>query len=619
MSRLLLRPANAVWLEMLIARDDLTSALACLASGGEVELESQSQGSVADLVPRLRAALDEYASLAQRYASYWPSSSDFSAEPHAEPEAIAAAALEHLHAWASAAEPLIAELQKLGHERAELVHLERLLLQSGAPLPPLNLLFDTGPVIAGRIYLLESGPAALTLHSSVLAQRIDSHAHSYLVAVGAAEQMETLDEQLIALKARRLMLPPSVGAPGGEDMSLQVEARLAEIARKTHGLREQLAARDAAHGLGTALADMALTRWFAEHVPEFARTDHFVRITGWTSDPSGRRLHACLRGAGIHCLVHFSNPPPPQLTPPIVLRNPRWAQPFEWFARLLGTPGANETDPSILLALLAPLMFGFMFGDVGQGGVLIAAGFALRKRIAAAELLIAGGIAAMAFGTLFGSVFAREDILPALWLHPLDQPLRLLGVSLAGGAVVILIGLALDYLESHWRGEALRWWSTRAGLVLSYLAAIASAADRRAVWLVLLGFVWFCAGEMARAEHPAQRLGASIAEAVETLLQLLVNTLSFVRVGAFALAHAGLAAAINALCAGIGTRWVAILGLALGNALLIVIEGLVVGIQTTRLVLFEFFIRFLRGDGRALKPLQFLPITIAMEPSRQAS
>jgi len=37
---------------------------------------------------------------------------------------------------------------------------------------------------------------------------------------------------------------------------------------------------------------------------------------------------------------------------------------------------------------------------------------------------------------------------------------------------------------------------------------------------------------------------------------------------------------------------------------------LVVGIQTTRLVLFEFFIRFLRGDGRVLKPLQ---------PSRRSS
>ena len=88
MTRVLLRPVNAVWFEMLIARNDLASAVGCLASGGDVELESQSHGSVADLVPRLRSALDEYGRLAQRYASYWPNPSAPSAEPRAEAEAI---------------------------------------------------------------------------------------------------------------------------------------------------------------------------------------------------------------------------------------------------------------------------------------------------------------------------------------------------------------------------------------------------------------------------------------------------------------------------------------------------------------------------------------------------
>jgi V/A-type H+-transporting ATPase subunit I len=617
-TRLLLRSVNAVWFEMLIARNDLASAVGCLASSGDVELESQSHGSIANLVPSLRSAVDEYERLAQHYASYWPNPSAPSAERHAEAEAISAAALENLHAWVAAADPLITELQRFQHERTELAYLERLLVQSRAPLPALNLLFHPGPMLAGRVYLLERTPAVLSLPATVLAQRIDCLEHSYLLAVGPSEQMQTLDGGLNALKARRLELPLAVDAAGGDDILVQIEARLAEIARTTHRLHAELTACDVEYGLDTALADMALIGWFAEHVPEFARTDHFVRITAWTSDRSGRRLDSCLRGSGIHYLIHFTDPPR-QLTPPIVLRNPRWARAFEWFARLLGTPGADEADPSLLLALLAPLMFGFMFGDVGQGAVLVVAGFALRKRYAAAELLIAGGIAAMVFGTLFGSVFAREGILPVLWLHPLEKPLKVLGVSLAGGVVVILIGLALDALESYWRGEVLRWWTTRAGLVLSYLASIACAADRRAAWSIPAGFAWFLAGELARAEHPAQRLGASIAEAIETLLQLLVNTLSFVRVGAFALAHAGLAAAINALCAGIGTRWLAILGLAFGNALLIVIEGLVVGIQTTRLVLFEFFIRFLRGDGRALKPLQALPTTITMELSRKSS
>ena len=594
---------------MLVARHDLATALACLAVGGDVELESQRQASAAVLAPRLRAVLDDFARLAQHYASYWPQASDSAAAPHAEPEAIAAAALERLHAWAAEADALITQLQKLQHEGTELGYLQRLLSQSRVPLPDFNLLFNAGPVLSGRIYLLEPKTAALALPATVLAQRIDGTGSSYLVAVGSSAQIQTLDEALNLVKARRLQLPAGMGSVGGEITAARLEVRLAEIGRETRQLLERLDSCSTSHGIAAALADMALIDWFAKHVPEFARTDHFVQITGWTSDSVGWRLEARLRGAGLHFLIHFA-PPPSQLAQPIVLRNPRWARPFELFAGLLGVPGANEADPSLLLVLLAPLMFGFMFGDVGQGAVLIAAGCVLRRRYPGAELLIAGGVAAMVFGTLFGSVFAREGLLPALWLPPLEKPLTLLGVSLAGGSVVILIGLALDAVESYWRGEGVRWWLTRAGLVVSYLAAIACAVDRRSAWLIPAGLGWYCAGEVVRAEHPWQRLGASLAEALETLLQLLINNLSFVRVGAFALAHAGLAAAINALCAGIGTRWLSIVGLALGNALLILIEGLVVGIQTTRLVLFEFFIRFLRGDGRVLKPLQ---------PSRRSS
>ncbi len=615
---LLLRPANAVWFEMLIARGDSASALGCLASGVDVELESQSQGSVAKLLPRLRAALEEYGHLAQRYASYWPNPSASAVRAGEEPEAILAAALGNLREWAAAVDPFIAELQRLEHERVELAYLERLLAQSTAPTPPLNLLFNAGPVVTGRIYLLEVGSVGVALPANVIAQRIDRAGEGYLIAIGPSEEMETLDAGLSAMRARRLELPLALRAAGSEETSARLESRLAQIAQTIERLRAQMRVCDADHELGSALADLALMGWFAEHVPEFGRSEHFVRITGWTSDRSGGRLEGCMRSAGIHYLIHYAQPPR-ELTPPIVLRNPRWARPFELFAGLLGTPGENEADPSILLAVLAPLMFGFMFGDVGQGAVLIVAGFALRKRHAAAELLIAGGIAAMCFGALFGSVFAREGILPALWLHPLDKPLRLLEVSLAGGVVVIVVGLALDCVESYWRGGGLKWLATRAGLVLSYLASIACVVDRRAAWLIALGVAWYCAGGLVHAERPAQRLGASLGEAMETLLQLLVNTLSFVRVGAFALAHAGLAAAINALCAGIGMRWLAILGLVFGNALLIVIEGLVVGIQTTRLVLFEFFIRFLQGYGRALRPLQPLPVTITMQPARKST
>jgi V/A-type H+-transporting ATPase subunit I len=104
-------------------------------------------------------------------------------------------------------------------------------------------------------------------------------------------------------------------------------------------------------------------------------------------------------------------------------------------------------------------------------------------------------------------------------------------------------------------------------------------------------------------------LGA-LGELVEKTLQILINTLSFARVGAFALAHAGLASAVIALAAASDNLVVRAVVFALGNVLILVLEGLVVSIQTTRLVLFEFFTRFFQAQGREFRPLAPPPVTV---------
>jgi V/A-type H+-transporting ATPase subunit I len=94
---------------------------------------------------------------------------------------------------------------------------------------------------------------------------------------------------------------------------------------------------------------------------------------------------------------------------------------------------------------------------------------------------------------------------------------------------------------------------------------------------------------------------------VESTFTLLLNTLSFARVGAFALAHAALESAVFALAdaaEGLAARAVI---LVTGNLAVILIEGLVVSIQTTRLVLFEFFLRFFEGRGRQFRPVSKPP------------
>ena len=609
-----LRPTTAKWFELILARDELAVALQCLAATCEVELQAHSDMSAATLLPALRAAVDEYKRLAQRYAQFWPQASSAADQRARAPEEIPTAALKQLRSWAADADPIIDRLQKLARERAELQLAQALLSEQGSGLPDLHLFAQAGPILASRAYLLESAPGELAVPASVLAQNISCGERTYILAVGPADQIAAFDDILSAHKARRFALPPGLPADR-EAAHAFTGARIEEIIAESRDLDSKLEELHRRHGVSAALADLSFIGWFVQNVPHLALTEHFAWITGWTSDLAGGRLEAALNRAHLHYLLRF--PGAPQgLIRPVMLHNPRWAQPFELFSRLLGMPSASEADPSGLLAFVAPLMFGFMFADVGQGAVLIIAGVALRKRFPATALLIPGGFAATAFGVLFGSVFTSEEILPALWLRPLDRPLALLGVSLALGACVILLGLALDAVQHAWSGRAMQWSATRAGLVLCYVGMICAPLHSRALWAVPIGLGWYLIGSAVRA--PASRLIAlatAAGESVETLFQLAINTISFVRVGAFALAHAGLGSAVAGIAAAMGSRPSAWLVLAVGNALIIVIEGLVVGIQTTRLVLFEFFVRFLQGSGRAFRPLTTPAAAAELHPS----
>jgi V/A-type H+-transporting ATPase subunit I len=179
------------------------------------------------------------------------------------------------------------------------------------------------------------------------------------------------------------------------------------------------------------------------------------------------------------------------------------------------------------------------------------------------------------------------------------------------GVVVILAGLLLNALQFQWRGELRRWLATDAGILVAYLGIIGAFIDGRLFWALPAGIVWALAG--AAVLSPQDRLGAlgqAAGEAIERILQLGVNTVSFVRVGAFALAHAGLCVAVVGIAEAAGPAYWPVL--VLGNAAIVALEGLVVGIQTTRLILFEFFIRFLSARGRPFEPL--LPPPPPSEP-----
>ncbi|MFP4209368.1 MAG: V-type ATP synthase subunit I [Wenzhouxiangella sp.] len=598
-----MRPDTACWFELLVPRADLARTLARLAETRTVELETEQRPDHPFELPGLSASVAEFEDLERRLSGWWPEARLPSPDQSMDPVTAMEEALARLRAWAAEAEPLIDRAEALETELARIGELDRLVAGDNPALPAFAQLAEVGPLLAARLYRLPGEAALEDWPVSVLRQDLaDADGQGYVLAVGPVEAVDRLDERMVALKARRLMLPAWLpDDPGAAHKALAVRRAEAEQARQEVGA--QIETLHQRHQLAPALGVMALMQWFASHAPALPVTEHFVMVTGWCSDPNGTELDRVLRESNVEHVIRRADPPA-GLDVPVVMRNPRWARSFEIFPRLLGTPGATEVDPSRLLAIITPLMFGFMFGDVGQGAVLLALGLWLRKRIEVFGLLVPFGAMSIVFGFLFGSIFANEQLIPALWMHPIDHPTTIMAIAVGFGVCVITTGLMFDALRCYWRGGGRHWLATRAGLVLAYFGILGALLRPELINLAWAGFAWFVLGSVALTEHNRLlEFPKALAELLESMLQLLVNTISFVRVGAFALAHAGLSAAVFGMADAAGGGLAGIVVIILGNALVIALEGLIVSIQTTRLMLFEFFIRFLTAEGRRFQPL----------------
>jgi V/A-type H+-transporting ATPase subunit I len=518
------------------------------------------------------------------------------------------AALECLRAWAAKADPVIGKLQGFEAERSVLTLWGRIIEDLRDSAIPFAALAGAGPQLEAALFVVrERSPLAIP--EGALEMRWTSGAEDTVLCVGTPAAIRELAQQVASANGHRAALPEWLRQTPAESAGVVAE-RGARCDREIAALRSELDALHAAHRVPEALGDVVQSTWCLHRSAAVESGELVSRIRGWTSDPG--RLAAALDESRARAVAHFPAPPA-GLQPPLVLRNPGWARPFELFTRLLGMPSRTGADPSMLLAFVAPLMFGYMFGDVGQGIVLIGLGAVLGRRSPALKLLVAGGIAAVVFGLVFGCAFGMEGLVPALWLHPLDDPLTVIAVPLAGGAVLLLLGLAIGALEAKWAGAFRQWLIGDAWVMGVYLGALASFFHAAGLALTALCVAGAVASEALTRRSLKQGLFA-LGNLTEKTLQLLINTLSFVRIGAFALAHAGLSAAMLALADGAGNIAGYVLILILGNAVIIVIEALVVSIQTTRLVLFEFFTRFFATRGREFRPLRAPSFSLEEKP-----
>jgi V/A-type H+-transporting ATPase subunit I len=342
---------------------------------------------------------------------------------------------------------------------------------------------------------------------------------------------------------------------------------------------------------------------------KFAVSKYSFMIQGWV--PNGRRdvLEKRLKGITENLYLNLEKVGEHEEAP-ILLKNKGPVKPFEFFLRLYSLPSYKEIDPTFILFMTYPIIFGIMLGDIGYGLVLFA-GFAfikykMKKMGSVASVLMLSSLVSVLFGFIYGEFFGFETI-GSFELHPMIMRAEginaMLPISLIIGIVHLNIGIAIALVNElrerkfrHALGKA-SWFVLETGGILYLLETFfkipTGVEPMTSLAILLTGVVLLTIGESYRGliEIPA----------------LASNVLSYARIAALGLAGVQLALIINGMAGGMfhAGGFMIIGGVALlftGHAVNTLLSLMGCFLQSLRLHYVEMFSKFYHGDGEPYKP-----------------
>ena len=323
--------------------------------------------------------------------------------------------------------------------------------------------------------------------------------------------------------------------------------------------------------------------------------------------------------------------------PPTLITNNRFVRPFEELTKLYGLPHYEELDPTPLIAITFPILFGLMFGDLGHGLVLLIGGLTVGKLIKGNQgmknvcfIMAACGIAACFTGVLFGEFFGTTLPWGPLWFSPFENVFTFLIFALLVGIVQIISGIVLEgvnFALKHNVADALLTSLPKIGFFLGgvYLIAVYQlnfgAWFRGPILAAIIPFIILIVGKPAylaiakpkintEADHAEMdTISGRLFEGGDLVTRLLSNTISYSRILALLMAHWALMLVTYTIAGLVGTA--SILTLVLsgiiivgGNIFVLALEGLIVFIHTLRLHFYEWFSKFYRGTGSEFNPFK---------------
>ena len=356
-----------------------------------------------------------------------------------------------------------------------------------------------------------------------------------------------------------------------------------------------------------------------------AHGDEYFYLSGWVPESELNQFES-LEDKYKNTIITTKDVDSVDEQPPTKLKNNKFVRPFEYMVNMYGAPNYDEIDPTPFFAITYMLLYGLMFGDLGQGLVFLGLGFWLSKKNETfGAILKRIGISASIFGLMYGSFFGREDLIPTLLIKPFDNIMTVLIASVAFGVTLMVISyiigiynkvhLQKNIEEGIFGKEGLAGLMMMSSFIIIVLAIVNVGPVPKNIGLILLiiSIVMMVFKQpIARKLEGNKKLydqakGDYYLEGsfsvIEALLSVFSNLVSFTRVGAFAINHVGLYMAFEVMAKLVGGGIKGFILLVIGNIFIIGLEGMIVGIQGLRLEFYEMFSKYYEGNGHLFRPI----------------
>jgi len=294
---------------------------------------------------------------------------------------------------------------------------------------------------------------------------------------------------------------------------------------------------------------------------------------------------------------------------PTDLENPGLSEKFESITGGFGLPKYKDADPTIFMAFLFPIFFGFMLSDMFYGFLILLLSFSIRfyfrnnlSRIFSGILLLCG-FSAIFWGFLFGNFLGNFLGLQGLWFNPTQNPIMLIVISLVFGLVHVNMGILLSIVQNVRNKKStiqdLSWFLVEAGGLLIIFRIFGMVSEV----LFYAGLLFFIAGAGIKVLKPIQAIG---------MISFFGNILSYVRLAAISLATSYIALTVNHISSIFVNGSFILSGFifTVGHLFNCTISSVGAFINSLRLHYVEFFSRFFEGGGKKFKPLKYEGIEV---------